>query len=134
MSKYLVFSDMIFADRGCLLAALAELGFGEDRVEQGERLSLYGYRGDRRPETADVVIRRKHIDAAANDVGFVRQGGGYVPIVSEYDQGAFMQGRFLTRLKVAYGEAAARRIAERVRGSVQRRVEGGKIVITVRCP
>ena len=134
MSKYLVFNDVVFADRGCLIAALAALGYGEDKIELGERLPLYGYRGDRRPETADVVIRRRNVGAGANDIGFAKQGRGYVPIVSEYDQQTFMQGRFLTHLKVAYGEAAARRIAERVRGSVRRRVEGGKIIMTIRCP
>lgn len=134
MSKYLVFSDVVFADRDCLLAALTTLGFGADRLEQGHHLPLYGYQGDRRPETADVVIRRRHIGHLANDVGFARQGRGYVPVVSEYDRQTFMQGRFLTRLQIAYGEAAAHRIAERVRGSVQRRVENGKIIMTIRCP
>jgi hypothetical protein len=36
MSKYQVFSDIIFKDRRLLLAALAQLGYSE--VEEGEAL------------------------------------------------------------------------------------------------
>ncbi|HET8629280.1 MAG TPA: hypothetical protein VFL91_17805 [Thermomicrobiales bacterium] len=71
MSKYLTFTDVVFKDRGLLLAALAALGYRE--VEEGEALPLYGYRGDRRPETAELVVRRRHVGRLSNDVGFVRQ-------------------------------------------------------------
>jgi len=36
MSKYLIFTDVIFKDRRLVLAALAELGYSE--VEEGESL------------------------------------------------------------------------------------------------
>jgi hypothetical protein len=35
---------------------------------------LFGYGGDRRPETAEVIIRRQHIGAASN-VEFPRKSG-----------------------------------------------------------
>ena len=70
MSKYLAYPQIIFKDRGLLIAALADLGYTQ--VEDGQDLPLYGYRGDRRPETAELVVRREHIDSASNDLGFVR--------------------------------------------------------------
>ncbi len=82
MSKYLAFHDCVLKDRRLLLAALADLGYTE--VEEGEALPLYGYQGDRRPETAELVVRRRNLGSASNDVGFARTPAGYVPIVSEY--------------------------------------------------
>ena len=38
VSKYLTFTDVVFKDRGLLLAALAALGYRE--VEEGEALPL----------------------------------------------------------------------------------------------
>lgn len=71
-------------DEECLLKALADLGYSE--VERGTDLPLYGYQDDRRPETADVVIRRQHLSVGSNDVGFKRQADGtYQAIVSEFD-------------------------------------------------
>src|SRR5438876_10120610 len=102
MSKYLVFPDIVFKDRRLLLAALADLGYGE--VEEGEALPLHGYQGDRRPETAEIVVRRRHLGSASNDLGFARTAAGYVPVVSEYDQRVLHGGRFLVRLRTAYSE------------------------------
>ncbi len=79
MSKYTTFRDITFLDRGCLLEALAALGFGPHKLEEGQDLPLYGYRGDRRKETAAIVIRRKHVGPSANDVGFALTADGYTP-------------------------------------------------------
>ena len=57
MSKYLAYPEIVFKSRELLLASLADLGFLE--VEEGEELALYGYEGDRRPETAALVVRRR---------------------------------------------------------------------------
>lgn len=84
VSKYLSFPDIAFKDRRLLLTALAELGYAD--IEEGEALSLYGYQGDRRPEMAAIVVRRRHLGAASNDLGFARTPQGFVPIISEYDQ------------------------------------------------
>jgi hypothetical protein len=78
MSKYLVFPDIVFKERRLHLAALADLGYAD--VEEGEALPLYGYAGDRRPEMAELVVRRRYLDAASNDVGFVRTASGYVAV------------------------------------------------------
>src|SRR4051794_28029745 len=92
VSKYLVFEELAFADEACLLAALADLGYGEDRVERGAALPLYGYQGDRRQETAEIVVRRLNLTSASNDLGFARRAdGAYVPIVSEYDESTLVR-------------------------------------------
>ena len=81
-----------------------------------------------------MVIRRQHVGPAANDIGFARTAAGYLPVISEYDQAHVRGGRFLAQLRAAYGEAAARTIAARVGGPLQRRVEGDKIVLTILHP
>ncbi len=67
MSKYMTFTDSAFKDRECLLNALSECGYAE--TEEGEALSLYGYQGDRRAETAQIVVRRKTVSQMANTTG-----------------------------------------------------------------
>jgi len=130
MSKYLMFQDHVLKDRRLLLAALADLGYTE--VEEGEALPLYGYLGDRRPETAELVVRRQHLGSASNDLGFARTPAGYVPIVSDYDQRALHGGQFLVRLRTAYSERVVEEVRRRLRGTARRTVDGSVVKITVR--
>ena len=130
MSKYLTFPDVTFKDRRLLLAALTDIGF--PIVEEGKALPLFGYQGDRRPETAEIVIRRQHVGRASNDVGFARTADGYVPIVSDFDRRTLLGGEFLTRLRTAYSEQVVHEVRRRVHGTAIRRVEGQTIQITVR--
>ena len=130
MSKYLVFEEYAFRDRRLLLAALADVGYAE--VEEGEALPLYGYQGDRRPETAQLVVRRRHLGLASNDLGFACTPRGYVPILSEYDQRVLHGGRLLVKLRTAYGERVVNEVKRRLRGTARRTVDGDRIKITVR--
>jgi len=130
MSKYLTFPDMVFKDRRLLLAALAELGYTE--IEEGEAIPLYGYRGERRPETAEIVIRRQHVGSLSNDIGFTRTPQGYVPVVSEYDQRAVRGGQFLVKLRTAHSERVIEEVRRRLHGTAQRQVEGSLVKIRVR--
>jgi len=130
MSKYLTFPEILFKDRRLLLAALAEIGFAD--VEEGDQLPLYGYQGDRRPETAEIVVRRQLIGHASNDLGFALSPSGYVPVISEYDERTLLGGRFLTRLRTAYGEAVVDEVRRRLHGTAHRTVEGGVVKIRVR--
>ena len=51
-----------------LVMALADVGF--KTVEDHEAAQpLYGYQGDQRAQTAEVIIRRKFIGRASNDIG-----------------------------------------------------------------
>ena len=130
MSKYLTFPDVLFKDRRLLLAALTDIGF--PIVEEGRELPLYGYQGDRRAETAEIVVRRQHIGRASNDLGFVRTPDGYVPIVSEFDGRTLLGGEFLVRLRTAYSEQVVQEVRRRVHGTAIRRLEGQTIKIAVR--
>ena len=130
MSKYLQFPDILFTDRRLLLAALGNLGYGE--VEEGEALPLFGYQGDQRPETAQIVVRRQHLGSASNDLGFTRTPHGYVPLVSEYDQQTLQGGRFLVQLRTAYSERVVEEVKRRLHGTARRSMEGSVIKIRVR--
>ena len=130
MSKYLSFVEQCYPDRQLLVAALAVLGYAE--VEEGEALPLYGYEGDRRPETAEIVVRRRHIGRASNDLGFARTAQGYIPIISEYDQQTLLGGQFLVRLRTAYSELVVEEVNRRLLGTARRSVEGTLVKIRVR--
>ncbi len=130
MSKYVVFQDYVLKDRRLLLAALADLGYTE--VEEGEALPLYGYQGDRRPETAELVVRRRYLGSASNDLGFARTPEGFVPIISEYDQRVLHGGRLLTKLRTAYSERVVEEVRRRLHGTARHTVEGDVVRITVR--
>ena len=130
MSKYLAFPELAFRDRRLLLAALADLGYTE--VEEGEALPLYGYQGDRRPETAELVIRRRYLGSASNDVAFARTSTGYVPILSEYDQRVLHGGQLLVTLRTAYSERVVEAVTRRLRGTARRTIKGNLVKIAVR--
>lgn len=130
MSKYMTFTDAAFKNRECLLQALAECGYGA--VEEGESLSLYGYQGDKRPETAQIVVRRKLIGGASNDLGFQKTEAGYVPVISEYDQRYMMQGKFLTNLRTNYNLKSAEKLARNLRGTLQKERVGSTIKIRIK--
>lgn len=126
----MTFTGTAFKDRECLLNALAECGYGT--VEEGEALSLYGYQGDRRPETAQIVVRRKFIGSASNDLGFQITDAGYVPVISEYDQRYMMQGKFLTNLRTNYNLKSAEKLARNLRGTLQQERVGSTIKIRIK--
>lgn len=130
MSKYLQFQDYALKDRRLLLAALADLGYTQ--VEEGEALPLYGYQSDRRPETAEIVVRRRYLGGASNDLGFARTPTGYIPLVSEYDQRALHGGQLLIRLRTAYNEQVVEEVRRRLHGTARRTVDGNVVKITVR--
>ena len=130
MSKFLTFPDVVFKDRRLLLAALADLGYSV--VEEGEALPLFGYQADRRPETAEIVVRRQYVGSASNDLGFARTELGYVPIVSEYDLRALQGGQFLPRLRTLYSERVVEEVRNRLHGTMRRTVEGNVVKIKVR--
>lgn len=90
MSEYRT-TKTIYKDKKCLLAALAELGFTADKVEDhAEAQHLYGYQGDKRSQKAHIIIRREHVGGASNDIGFAKQADGtYEAIISQYDQGRY---------------------------------------------
>lgn len=130
MSKYMTFTDTAFKDRECLLNALSECGY--ETVEEGASLSLYGYQGDKRAETAQIVVRRNFIGSASNDLGFQKTENGYVPVISEYDQRYMMQGKFIANLRTNYNLKSAEKLARNLRGTLHKERIGSTIKIRIR--
>lgn len=128
MSKYLVFDNVIFKSRDDLVDALKAVGY--TTVEVGKDLVLYGYEGRARPERAEVVVRRKYVGGASNDLGFTRKEEGLVPVISDYDTSRHGEA-WLAKLQTEYNDRMAVRLAERLKGSVTREQRGQHRVVTV---
>jgi hypothetical protein len=99
-------------DAGCLKKALADLGFATVEVHATPQ-HLYGFQGDLRPDTAEVIIRRQHVGFASNDIGFKRRpDGAFDAIVSAYDRGGYSHA-WLDRLSQRYAyHVAKQKLAE----------------------
>lgn len=89
-------------NRDALVQALADIGFNNVEVHETAQ-HLYGYQGDVRPQTAEVIIRREYIGAYSNDIGFKQQQDGqFEAIISEYDCSQYSQ-EWLNNLTQRYG-------------------------------
>jgi len=121
MSAYIRLATPMI-DRECLLDALADMGFGQGKVEvNASAVPLVGYEGTPRSTTAEVVIRREHVGSASNDLGFVRTPTGFTAIVSDYDRRRFGES-WLRDLHARY-EHHARRKEERLAAEERRKLE-----------
>jgi hypothetical protein len=123
------------------IAAL-ELVFGEGHVELHEEgAGLMGYGGDNRSQKSEkskdyappchVIIRRKHVGGASNDVGFRRnEEGGYTAFVSDFDKGR----NFDTKKQHIVAQEYAARVTEKTMKAqgyaVKRTNVAGKVKIT----
>jgi hypothetical protein len=85
-----------------LVQALADVGFKQ--VERHETAQhLYGFQGDVRSQTAEVIIRRQCISGASNDIGFKRQpNGSFEAIISEYDRHRYNE-QWINQVTQRYG-------------------------------
>lgn len=77
--------NTVMNDGACLVKALKK------RFKEVEKhvtpQSLYGHHNDIRPEKAEIVVRRKFVGSASNDIGFKKSDkGNYDAIISAYDQ------------------------------------------------
>jgi len=102
LSKYLE-CNTVLGDRKFLVAALAELGYHAEVHPDGA--ALFGYEGRERPERAHVIIRRKELSPASNDIGFARSPDGrFVALLSEYDQQIGYDRQWLGKVQQIYKE------------------------------
>ncbi len=104
MSEYIILQST-YNDAGCLKASLKELGYQFEDHKTAQ--ALVGYAGDRRTQTANIIVRKKHVGHAANDVGFLRKSNGtYEMIISEFDRrkGSDSAINFLEKLKQIYNK------------------------------
>ena len=94
-------------DPFCLVKALADVGFKDVEVHATAQ-PLIGYEGGVRSETAEVIVRRKHIGAASNDIGFKRrEDGTFDAVISGYDRWTYSQA-WLDKLSQRYAYHVAR--------------------------
>lgn len=86
MSKYMKIATQ-FKDEAMFRAALRAVcqERGIEVVEYREPVQLEGYEGDLRDEVAHYVIRRHHVGGSANDLGFRREDGEIMAVISEFD-------------------------------------------------
>jgi hypothetical protein len=98
-----------YKDRDCLVAALAEMGYKDVEIHE-EAQQLFDYHGrattylDAKGDKANVIVRRKYVGGAANDLGFVKKADGtYSAIISQYDTGKH-NTTWLEGLKKNYAE------------------------------
>ena len=110
MSKYLELHTQL-TDERYVVEALRELGYGPEVCHEGK--SLTGYQGDRREERAQIIVPRRQLDAASNDIGFARDGNGvYQAIISEYDRSIGFDEAWLGRLAQIYKERQTMAVAK----------------------
>jgi len=110
MSKYEEMSTVLVHE-GYLVEALEQRGYKPEVYRDGA--ALYGYLGDERPEQAHVIIRRRQLNSASNDIGFVRDASGqYRAVVSDYDRGIGFDQAWLGRVSQAYKERQTMAVAK----------------------
>jgi len=100
--------DLEIADADAIKEALTELGFPyeEHKIATG----LYGYAGDRRSQVANIIVRKKNIGSASNDIGFHKKADGkYELIISEYDKRIRKGQIFTKKFKQVYASKQTQR-------------------------
>lgn len=123
MSHYTVIETQLL-DAECIIAALKQMGYQPEQHEKP--VNLYGYQGDLREQTAEIVIPRKQIGGDANDIGFKRDANGFKIYVSEYDVSS--QHFNLKSFQQKYAEAKVLKDAKRLGYSAMNRAEvNGKV-------
>jgi hypothetical protein len=100
MSHFTVLNTRII-ETDALVKALTDMNFKNVEVHETAQ-HLYGYQGDVRQQTAEVIIRRQYIGRASNDIGFKRnKNGAFDAIISDYDRRKYSQ-QWLNRLIQRY--------------------------------
>lgn len=132
MSHFTVVQTQL-VDQDALVTALADLGFS--RVERHETpQALFGYEGDRRAESAEVIIRREHVGPSSNDIGFKRLASGhYQAIISEYDRAESYGQDWLDQLtqRYAYHVVVDRMKAQGFKLVTQESRQDGQLKLTL---
>ena len=138
MSRYHRTST-IYKDRECLVEALHDMGYQNVEVND-EAQQLIDYHGhathytDPTGDKANVIVRRQHIDSAANDLGFVfnKQTGVFDQVVSEFDSGKH-NASWLKQLEVNYAHRRVLKTTKRLGFHLKYKPvrKNGKIILEV---
>lgn len=87
MSHYSKISTKI-TNKSFLLKALQDLGFTEAQLKVSDTpVQLEGYQGDKRTDTAEIIIPRNFVGGSSNDIGFkLQEDGTWGAIISDFDK------------------------------------------------
>jgi hypothetical protein len=142
VSKYKVIQTE-YRNKAALVQAFKDLGYAEIEVYETPA-NLFGFHGDKRAETANVILRRKQISPSANDLGFVwdAKEKRYNVVLSAWDSGDpkyVYNGRpgsgagVLQNLKQAYAVADLK-LKAKAKGLtvVSQKRADGKVVMVLR--
>jgi hypothetical protein len=106
MSQYLNITTQIVSGEH-LVKALKDVGFNEVEVYQTAQ-PLKGWLGDERTNTAEIIIRKKYVGSASNDIGFkLGSQGRFTAVISDYDRKMY-NAVWLNRLTQCYAYHVAR--------------------------
>lgn len=109
-------------DAAILKECLAEKGY-KDVEQHATPQQLVGYHGDLRSNTAEIIIRRKHVGGASNDIGFKKQGdGSFAAVISQFDKGKHNEA-WMSDLKKRYADKKIRKVAQQQGMTFLKRVE-----------
>jgi hypothetical protein len=102
-----------YKDRESLVAALSAQGYKDVEVHDIAQ-SLEGHHGDMRSQKANVIVRRRFVGSASNDLGWEwdAKSGVFVEHISDYDKGKH-NSTWLTALKCHYTEAVDLKTAKK---------------------
>tara|TARA_B100000614_G_scaffold262909_1_gene300890 strand:+ start:399241 stop:399651 length:411 start_codon:yes stop_codon:yes gene_type:complete len=122
-------TEFLQDNEGALIKALQDIGY--EPIVYEDAVHLEGYRGDKREQKAHIVIPRKQISNASNDIGFERlENGKYRLHVSEFDETGWKKQS--EKLVQYYGKAVVESIAESSDYSMVEEVEDEDGTIRIR--
>lgn len=122
----------LFVMREHLLAALEEMGFKKIEVHE-EAQHLRGYLGDKRKQTAEIIIRKKYVGRMSNDIGFkTTDKGTYDAIISRFDRAKYNKN-WMGKLSQRYAyRATLAKLEEQGFDLTEEKKEGDKIHLSLR--
>ncbi len=98
-------------DKDVLLSVLRDMGFEPYSYDTPQQLE--DYHGRMRPDRAEVIIPRRQLNSASNDIGFRKTADGtYDAIISQFDSGYVFTSETLEDLKLRYNDKRALQIAK----------------------
>lgn len=120
-----------FTDKQALISSLEALEYKPVVLDQPEH--LYGYQGDIRPETAEIIVPRHQISSGSNDLGFKfnPQTNAWDMIISNFDIGLT---RGAIRIREEYVRQIINRQARAVGLVVHEVSENGKLKFVLTSP
>lgn len=118
MSQFATIKTKI-KDKNVLIQCLKDMGYP---VKEGKNIRLHGYLGDWRTQTAEIVIRKKHLGSASYDIGFKLMGDHYNLVISDIDKEQ-KKGREIINIEKKVVEIQNKIMRKYAEGKVQKTME-----------